>query len=286
MAHGRSVRVLARRPTAATWDGASPEVVIGDLDDREALAALTRDADVVIHGAGLIKAMSLAEFMAVNRDGTARLAETTGGRMLQISSLAARKPSLSHYAASKRAGEAAAREILGDRLMVLRPPAIYGPGDRETLGLFQAAGVSPVMPMPADARARLALAHSDDVAALIIECLGRAWTPGVFAVGGARPDGYGWREIFETAATAVGRKPILLPLPAWALRAAGAGAELVGAVRGTPMIFNRGKVRELLHRDWSVPRSSLPPGAETPFRDLKSGFEHAIEWYREAGWLA
>jgi nucleoside-diphosphate-sugar epimerase len=283
---GWRVRVLVRPSGTGTWLNAETEVVKGDLDDLAALETLVRGATVVIHAAGLIKARSPREFHAVNADGARRMAQAVGeGRMILISSLAAREPALSDYAASKRAGEAAAREVLGERLVTLRPPAIYGPGDRETLALFRLAGLSPCLPTPASAAARLALAHVDDVAASVLARLDGLWTPGVFAVGGARPEGYGWPEIFATAAEAMGRRPVLAPVPDALIQAAAAASEAVAQLRGKPAIFNRGKARELLHADWAVSVAELPPGPAPPAMELRTGFESTVAWYRRAGWL-
>lgn len=195
-AAGWRVRVLVRRSGAGMWVHANTEVVVGDLDDPAALETLAKGAEVVIHAAGLIKARSREAFFEVNVAGARRMAEAVGeGRMVLISSLAARAPELSHYAASKRAGEEAVRKILGERLTVMRPPAIYGPGDRETLALFQVARATPCLPTPGSAAARLALIHVDDVSASVLAHLDGVWTPGVFALGGARPAGYGWRDL-------------------------------------------------------------------------------------------
>jgi nucleoside-diphosphate-sugar epimerase len=268
------------------WVNADTEVVKGDLNDPKALEALARGATVVVHAAGLIKARSPPEFHAVNAEGPRRMAQAVGeGRMILISSLAAREPALSDYAASKLAGEAAAREVLGERLVTLRPPAIYGPGDRETLGLFRLAAVSPCLPTPASATARLALAHVDDVAANVLARLDGLWTPGVFAVGGARPEGYGWREILGAAADALGRRPLLTPVPDALIQGAAAASEAFARLRGEPAIFNRGKARELLHAHWSVSAAELPPGPAPPAVELRAGFEGAVAWYRRAGWL-
>jgi uncharacterized protein YbjT (DUF2867 family) len=73
---GFQVRILARRAAApAAWDGLSYETVHGDLSSPQALQALLQDADLVVHAAGLIKARRPADFYAVNRDGTAALAQ-------------------------------------------------------------------------------------------------------------------------------------------------------------------------------------------------------------------
>jgi hypothetical protein len=97
---------------------------------------------VVVHVAGLIKAKDRAAFDRANVEGArdvAQAAKAAGARLILVSSLAAREPALSDYAGSKRGGEDAAREIFGDDLTIVRPPAIYGPGDIETLRLFKMA---------------------------------------------------------------------------------------------------------------------------------------------------
>jgi nucleoside-diphosphate-sugar epimerase len=289
MAGGWQVRALSRRDVAADfWGGARPDVLAGDLDDAEALARLCDGAAVVIHGAGLIKAKDRAAFMAVNEAGSARVAKAAleaGARLLAISSLAAREPGLSDYAASKAAGEAAARGVVGEALSVVRPPAIYGPGDRETLALFRLAARSSLLPLPGDSAARLALAHVDDVCAAVTHLAERP-APGTWAVGGARPEGYAWREVFEAAGRVFGRRMDFVPIAPWALDVAGAASEAMGRLTGQPAIFTRGKARELRHPDWSVSPSEQAPGAPPARFDLDAGFADTVAWYRAAGWLA
>jgi nucleoside-diphosphate-sugar epimerase len=287
LAAGCRVRALARRQTDVnTLEALGMEVVLGDLADHAALIPLAADGAAVVHCAGLIKARGLPEFLEVNRDGARAVAEVSGGRLILVSSLAAREPGLSPYAASKRAGEAAMLAAAGNRVTILRPPAIYGPGDRETLALFELAARSPILPLLGGPSARLALAHVDDVTATILYLLEADVGPGPFAVGGARPEGYSWREMLSEAAGAMGRRPAMVWVPAWFLKGAGWASEALGAARGAPSIFSSGKARELLHDDWSVRTSELAPGAPTARFDLEAGFTDAVAWYRRAGWLA
>ena len=287
-ASGWRVRVLVRRtPPSDFWEGCVPELVAGDLSDHAALRALAADADVLIHGAGLIKAARRSDFFAVNADGARNAAQAApAGGLLLVSSLAAREPRLSDYAASKQAGEALALAAAGPRLTVVRPPAIYGPGDRETLALFRLAGRSPILPLPGPATARLALAHVDDVVAAIVALAGRASRPPLLAIGGARPEGYDWREILEAAAVAMGRHPRFLPVPAWCLRTAAAISEAVGLMAARPAVFTRGKAREILHGDWSVSQAELASGGPPARIGLEQGFAQTVAWYRAHGWLA
>jgi nucleoside-diphosphate-sugar epimerase len=286
-ARGWDVRALMRRPVPRDfWDGAAPECVIGDLADDAALARLADGAEVVVHAAGLIKARTRAEFFEVNASGAERMARAARGRMILVSSLAAREPSLSDYAASKRAGEDAARNVLGDRVTIVRPPAIYGPGDRAILPFFRLAAASPVLPVPAMPRARLALAYVDDAAREVADFAESPPCAGPFAMGGDRPEGYAWTEILAAVAAAVGRRPPTIPLPPALISAAGAVSETLAGLTGRAAVLTRGKARELRHPDWSVAPAEMAPNSDSwPRTGLGAGLARTVTWYRTSGWL-
>lgn len=289
---GVPVRVLARNiPDPQLWPGAAPEVVLGELADSAALARLTAGAAGVVHVAGLVRARDGAAFLRVNRDGTAALAAAARrlapeARFVAVSSLAARVPGLSDYAASKAAGEAAARAAYADapgRLAILRPPAIYGPGDRATLALFRAAGraVAPVF-----GSGRIAVVHVADAAGAIARLALGAGEAGCHALADPTPGGYTMRELLEEAARAVGTTPRLVALPDGLLLAAGAAGSLWGRLGGRVPMLTRGKAREMLHRDWSVTDTEhLPHEVHRPRIGIAEGFRGTVAWYREAGWL-
>ena len=288
LARGYRLRVLGRPGAAFEFP---TEIVTGRLADTEALARLAEGAVLVVHAAGLIKAQRPRDFLPVNVEGARNMAEATArqapdAHFLLVSSLSAREPQLSAYAASKAAGEAAVREVLApERLTIVRPPAIYGPGDRETLALFKAIGGLPVLPAPGPAHARLALIHVADAATQIAALAERPASGGVFALADARPEGYGWGEIVEIAAAALGRAaPPILPTPRLAILALGAAGSLLGRI-GPARIMTLGKAREVLHGDWSVRSDELAPGLARPRFDLADGFADTVAWYRLVGWL-
>lgn len=285
-AGGWRVRALVRRPSdQAALANAGLEVVPGDLADDPALRRLVKGAQVAINCAGLIKARERAEYFRANRDGAARFAAVHEGRSVLISSLAAREPQLSDYAASKRAGEEAAGAAAGGPLAVIRPPAIYGPGDRETLGLFRLARWSPLAPIPGDEQARLALVHVDDVVDAIFDLVRRPDLCGTYAVGGERPQGYSWFEIARAAWKAMGRKATPIRIPSWCLGSAAAVSEAITAVDKRASVFNRGKAREIAHGDWSVTSGEAVPGGPAARFALDPGFADTVAWYRAQGWL-
>lgn len=288
-AAGWRVRILARRPP----DSPSVEAVIGDLSNRRALRELVDGADVVVHAAGLIKAPNLAAFRAVNAGGTANLADAINDcpgpkHLLMVSSMAAREPHLSDYAASKREGETAMAAALNGRAhgwTVVRPCAVYGPPDRETLALFRAAA-GRIFPLPGPKLGRLALIHAADAAGAIAGLCAHGPTGRTFELADQRVEGYGWPEIVAALEAAVGNTVLVLPLPALVVRAAAALNMAAAKLAGRTAIFTPGKAREILHRDWgSAADRQPPPDIWRPAIGLRDGFRDTVSWYRDQEWL-
>ncbi|MFV3075880.1 NAD-dependent epimerase/dehydratase family protein [Niveispirillum fermenti] len=290
---GFRVRMLVRQdPVHPLLAECRPELVLGDLRDAQALARLVEGADCVIHAAGLIKAVDRVTFFAVNEGGSAALgqavaAHAPGARLLVLSSLAASQPHLSHYAASKRAGEEAAIAgfARGD-WVVVRPPAIYGPWDRETLSLFKAAA-GPLVPVMGGPQARIAMIHAADaagaVAALAMPGGPRAR---IFALCDGVAGGYDWSTLLDCAADAVGRRALRVRMPLVLLRAAGLGGSLRAALTGRATMLTWAKSREISFPDWSVASQELPPDTLwQPRISLSAGFMETARWYREQRWL-
>ncbi len=289
---GRRVRILARRdPAHELWRGIALEVVRGSLEEPRSLEQLTLGADAVIHVAGLIKARDRAEFFRVNRDGTRAVALAAqryapAARFVVISSLAAREPQLSSYAASKRAGEEAARDVYRsnrDLLVIVRPPAIYGPWDRATLAIFRAASHALV---PVFGSGRTAIVHVADAAAAIARLAAGVGGAGLYALADDHPVGYSTKELMGEAARAVGRSPHFARVPAGALLAAGRASAWWGRLRGEVPLFSVDKAREMLHSDWSVSAGELLPPAIYQSRiGISEGFRATVAWYKGAKWL-
>ncbi len=280
------MRILARRdPIDPLWRAVTPEVVLGDIGDDDALARLCAGTQVVINVAGLVKARSRAAFDAVNVDGARRaaLAARDVAHVVQVSSLTAREPARSHYGASKAAGEAAMRAVLGPRLTIVRPCVIYGPGDRELLPVFQAADQLPLLPVLSP-DARVAMIHVADAARQIVD-LSAAPSQGlVLALSDGQPEGYSWRELMSVAAHACGRTPGFLTIPNALLQLIGITNDFTALLGANPMLTSA-KVRELLHPDWAVAPEDRHSDALPAAHDLSSGFSDTVAWYRSAAWM-
>ncbi len=298
---GHRVRALVRSPRKAESLGIpGVEWVPGDLTNTEALRAGVKECAVVYHVAGLVAARSEAEYLAVNRDGTARMLEAarpTGARFVLVSSLAAAGPAprghplggtepsrpVSDYGRSKLAAEALVR---GSPLpwVILRPPAVYGPRDTEMLRLFKTAalGFAPVFGTGAQ---ELSFVYGPDLAAAI-SAAGTAPA----AVGGVLYPAH--EEIVTSAAavnaiaTACGKKVriIRIPVPVGRLilRVTGTAARIAG--RATLLTPDKGE--EFFQDAWTCSPATLEQATGWRARtDLATGLPLTAAWYRKSGWL-
>ena len=280
--HGWTFRLLMRRWTPLpSLPGVEAEIVWGDLADEASLRTLVAGADAVVHAAGLIKARRPAEFDTINRDGTARLSALAPDvPFLLLSSLAAREPQLSPYAASKRAAEEVVARRSG-RWLAVRAPAVYGPGDRETLAYFKMAARGFAL-QPDRPDARLSLIHVEDLAEALALALDRSLPPGVYEIDDGHPGGYRHADMAAAAAGALGR-------PVKALRMGKGLMKVVAglnSLRPGAQILSPAKVRELYHPDWTVHEHRLAEATSFAARfGLVDGFRHTILWYRARHWL-
>jgi nucleoside-diphosphate-sugar epimerase len=290
---GWRVRILARQPVDhPQLCGLKLEAVVGDLSNRRALRALVDGADAVIHAAGLIKAPTAADFWAVNVGGTANLAMAiTDGkpasRVLMVSSIAARERHLSAYAQTKRTGEEILTSILGHRSAwtIVRPSAIYGPWDRQTLAIFRAVSRR-IFLRPHVTHARVALIHASDAAAGIAGLAERSPAGAILELTDERTQGYSWDEIISVAETALGLRTLAIPVPGMIIRAAAAiNVATARSWNRTPML-TPGKAREILHADWGSTVERQPPSEVwRPTIGLAEGFRDTVSWYRDRHWL-
>lgn len=276
VAEGHQVRALARRPQPAragvTW-------IAGDLANPGDLCV---GADAVVHVAGVVNAPDRAGFAEGNIAGTqavlAAAARSGVVRFVHVSSLAAREPGLSDYGWSK--AEAEWLVAASDRAWtIVRPPAVYGPGDLDQRDLFRMARLGlAIMPPPG----RMSAIHVDDLARLL---LALAAAPADRAIHEAQgPDGamtHG--AYFAAIGAAVGRRVLPLPLPAGVLRLA---ARIDRLLRGNRARLTPDRVAYMVHPDWAADPAKAPPAAcWQPRIPLAQGLAATAAWYRAKGLL-
>lgn len=299
---GNSITALVRSPPKAQEIAdAGVRLIQGDLDDQRAMAQACEGQDVVYHVAGLVAARNEAEFLQVNRDGTRALVEAASRaaakRFVLVSSAAAGGPSqpgvplkgdepphpVTIYGRSKLAGEEVVRAG-GVPWTIVRPPAVYGPGDRELLRIFKLArlGIAPVF---GSGKQELSLVYGPDLG----EALAAAGhAPG--AVGkiyyACHPEIVTSGVMVQTIGRAMGKSVRLLPLPTFLahglLTLTGTAARLAGKTT----LLTRDKAHEFLAPAWTADSSRLTADTGWVAREnLESGVRATLEWYRSKGWL-
>lgn len=290
---GWHVRVLTRRvPHSHGFDYSQVDAVIGDLLDRHALARLVQGVDAIVHAAGVIKARTHAEYFAANAVGTRHLVEATiaqGGnpRFLLLSSIVARRPQISDYAASKFAGEAELTRLDGTLpWSIIRPPAVYGPGDRETLPFFRSVRRGLALMPPMD-NSRLSLIHVSDLAAAAATAVD---APPIvhrtLEIDDGQAGGYCWRELVEIAGSQFDVRPVQLRIPTALLSAAAHANTLLRRKSRHPPMFTPGKLREILETDWVAHDGEFVTATGWRAKvNATAGFAETIAWYRSQGWL-
>ncbi len=147
---GHSVRVLSRNAGRdQTWWPANVEGWAGDVSNDETIRRSADGCDVIVHVAGIVAETPPDKtFQRINIDGTRWIvmeAERAGVRkLIYVSSLGAERGQ-SAYHKSKFVAEEVVRGFSRDGL-VLRPGAVYGPGDEHISRLLQMVRSLPVIP--------------------------------------------------------------------------------------------------------------------------------------------
>lgn len=304
VARGYAVRALTRRDPPAT----SPpglEWVLGRLEDPATLRTALDGCSGVIHLAGLVQARTPEEFFHVNADGTARLVEAvaqTGRpmRLIYISSLAAVGPAqdadavdettpphpVSPYGESKLRGEAYVQQAPPSvAWTILRPPVVYGPGDRAVLPYFRMAARGWHVFLGSPDR-QFSLIYVKDLVEGILHVYACERTHReVYFI--ADPVVYTWRDVAETMTRLYGfDRPRRVTVPTWVLWGIAVLLEAWSALRGRPTFFDRDKLQELLEPRWVCRVDKIIE--HTGFRPrytLADGFRETIEWYVAHGWI-
>ena len=278
---GFTVRALTRSPQppqpGVDW-------VQGSLSDPASLAALVSGTDAVLHIAGVINARSRAEFDAGNVAGTAALLAAAQAasvaRFVHVSSLAAREPALSNYGASKAAAETlvTASPLDWD---IIRPPGVYGPGDRETLALFEMVNSGfALLPV----HGRLSMIEVGDLARALLAVAAAPPARSIAEIDDGAPVTH--IDFARAIGVALGKKPVLVTAPGWLVNTAAAATTGLARLSGELPRLSFDRARYLRHPDWVARGDNLASrGIWAPQVRLADGLAATAAWYRAAGWL-
>ncbi|MBU0756346.1 MAG: NAD-dependent epimerase/dehydratase family protein [Planctomycetes bacterium] len=302
---GVEVQALVRGPNRLGWlqDIAGLKIRYGSLEDIASLKNALAGCTHVFHAAGLVKAPDEATYMTVNAQGTENLLqaveEAVPGieRFVHISSQAAGGPSgldvpldedapprpITPYGRSKLEGE---KRVLARKetipVTIIRPPAVYGPRDRDIFIFFKLATYG-LVPIPGFGTRKVSLIYVEDLVQGIRSAAGHPAARGkTYFISGGNHD---WPDLAQALRDAVGRGRIVR-VPCWVIQGAALLSEGFGRVLKKSMALNRHKARELIQPAWLC--DSGRAEKEIGFRSawpLERGMKKTAQWYREQRWI-
>ncbi len=280
----------------------------GETEVADALGGVTH----VYHAAAVTRARKEETFLRSNVEGTLRLLSLTHRlaptlqRFVVTSSLAVvgaveekvateETPlnPITRYGRSKAMMEARVWEsVVGGvaiqdeiPITVIRPPAVYGPRERDILTFFQTVnrGLCPIVggsdPDP------ISLVYVEDLVRGIVDAAESETAIGeTYFIGGASTST--WEDVRDAATEALGRRAITVKIPPAVVRKVGAAVETVSGLFGAYPPLNREKAREIA--DACKACSSAKAVSDFGYSaevSLEKGISLTIEWYRQNGWL-
>lgn len=306
LAQGRTVRLLLRTTSSLRWiqEDRVEIVRLGEWTP-DALAPVVEGSARIFHLAGVTHAQRKTDFfhfhVNVTRDllDACRVASPPPRRVVVFSSLAAAGPSItgkplveedpphpvSWYGQSKLEQERVAgsyREQL--HVVIIRPPALYGPRDKDFLRLFRAAAKG-FYPLLAGGSGLQSLTYVEDV--VNGTCLaGTRDVPSGSIYFLASHEIATWKAVGSVLETAFSRPIRYIPIPLWIVPLAGLFGEVSNRVFGTRLPLDRNKAMEGRFPHWtcSPARAARELGYETSV-DLSEGIRRTARWYEDVGWL-
>jgi nucleoside-diphosphate-sugar epimerase len=290
-------------------------LIVGDATDRAGMerALAESRAGVVFHLAGLLKAVRTADFARVNAGGVESVAAACAGRagrplLVVVSSLAAAGPCagdqprvegdspapVSAYGRSKLAGELAASRHAGEmEITIVRPPIVFGPGDRGVLEMFRPIAHTGLHVVPGSMERRVSLIHVADLVELLLLAAGKgerlrpdgAPGQGIYFVAADQDPTYA--ELGQAIARAMGKKrATVVHVPGPLVRLVGRCGDALGRVRQRPGWVNSDKMAEALAGSWMCSSAKARTRLGwSPAATLAERLRETAQWYRQAGWL-
>ncbi|MEI6756952.1 MAG: NAD(P)-dependent oxidoreductase [Chlorobium sp.] len=305
---GDRIRVFLRHESA---DGSLPEgidIVRGSFSDSRSLGLAVQGVDRIVHLAGVTKAVDEAGYDEGNvmpvRNLLAAVREHNPAlkRFLLVSSLTAAGPAkegthgvresdppcpVSAYGRSKLKAETLCLESSATiPVTIVRPPAVYGPGDRDVLQVFQMLAKGVLVSPGSSGRQRFSMIYVDDlVRGIMMAARSSRAAGGIYYI--TSPRSLSWDEVIAAARPVLGfQKLRRVSLPKPFVFFVGTVIGTAGSLGRKPVLINRDKANELVQDYWvcSPERSDLDLGFKAG-TSLAQGVALTIAWYQRKGWL-
>ena len=300
---GVQVRCLVRKGSDLKWlKGLPVEIIPGDCNDHASLKEAVKDIDEIFHLAGVTKATKERNYFEVNAFGTENLIQAcleknpSIRKFVYLSSQAAAGPCgeddkkkesdrcepVSAYGQSKRRGEELAL-VHAHRipLVILRPPGVYGPRDKDFYTLFKwvSKRIKPSF------RGKISLCYVQDVIqAILLAAESRTKSGEIYFLSDGTD--YLMREIGDVFAETMGVTPISVPVPKWLLFGIASLSEYLSVLSGRPSLISKGMAEQMVQKNWTcdITKARTMLGYQPQYQ-LSQGARLTYQWYKNQNWL-
>jgi nucleoside-diphosphate-sugar epimerase len=306
LVEGYHVRCLIRpQQTNLRWlQGLPVDLVQGDLMNPASISQCVEDAEYIIHIAGITKATHKSEFFTGNVTTTNNLLLAASQlkhlkKFCYISSLTAAGPSptgiplnetvhchpITSYAKSKLDAERVCKQYSGKfPIVIIRPPAVFGPRDTDTLEIFKWVnlGLKPVLGSSAKT---LSLVYAPDLSKGIIRATFDERTAGeTYNI--ADPTIFTFSSIIDYLATLIHKRTIQVHLPIGLVYSMAGITQFLSFFGKRPAVLNIEKARDLLQKHWVCdPRKIQEHIGFQTSTSVYDGMNITFQWYKDKGWL-
>ncbi|MCA9124241.1 MAG: NAD-dependent epimerase/dehydratase family protein [Planctomycetaceae bacterium] len=286
------------------------EYILGSIEDPNSYRAALEGCDTVIHLAGVVTGLNEAQFLKINGDGCATLADacletSRPPKLVSVSSVAASGPPpigvtvrdethapapVSLYGKSKLRGEV----LLAERadkmpITIVRPGIVYGPRDTSLLEMARPIYRWRLHVVVGFRTPPLSLIYVDDLVQFILtaaaqgECL-RAdseSTQGIyFATDDSEFPTY-W-ELGQRVGQSLNRRVFVWPVWRWVGWCIGFVSQNITKLTKRTSLLTVDKIREATVRSWACSgQKAREQLGFAPARSLDENLRQTLRWYIE-----
>lgn len=279
-----------------------------DFEDSDALKAVLEEHqfDYIIHNAGVTRALHNSTYIKVNVDYSvliAKLAVQTTPLLKKfvftssIESHGSADPTpqgviddttipapRTTYGMSKLRAEIALKEIAGLPLMIMRPTAVFGPGERDLFLVFEMIKKYRLAPISGSKDIKYTFIYVKDLARVMLDATTSIHTNRAYFIGDGRI--YRITQFTGGIAKALGVKPIGFTVPFPILSLAVGATSILDRITGEKSLLNKEQLAKMKAMNWDCDIAPLVNDfGFRPQYNMEEATAETVSWYLEQGWL-